>query len=346
MHGIELPYDKLISTVSKEWHGLADVVPFIDSTVAAPLLFPIREGTITIDIDGRKVAMGNHKALVADLRGRTDLAEEDWFKGLHIPKNSYSIIDNRALWDVASKAIEGIGAKITCIGTLRGCKTFFISIQLAEDGGQFHVNGDTYQANLNLVTSHDGTMAAQVFDSTVRIVCQNTLRWSLESKGALGFMAYHTSGASIAMERLGELANDALSGRARFRSNMEYLAGVSCDANTAELLALGFFATQTGETKLSTRSKNSAEEISTLFSRGDGNLGRSLYDVLNGFTQFYTSGNGTGKKANQADKAFKANYGAAADHKSTFANMLLDPGTVAMLTEKGREARLELSKLA
>ena len=345
MHGIEKPYDLLISTVSREWHGLADVVPFIDSTVAAPLLFPIREGNITIDIDGRKVAMGNHKALVADLRGRTDLAEDDQFKGLHIPKNSYTIIDNRTLWDTASKAIAGIGAKVTCIGTLRGCKTFFISIQLAEDGGQFNVNGDTYQATLNLVTSHDGTMAAQVFDSTVRVVCMNTLRWSLATKGAMGFMTYHTSGSAIAMERIGELANDALAGRAVFRSNMEYLASVGCDADTAELLALGFFATQTGEVKLSTRLKNAAEEIAMLHSRGDGNLGRSMYDALNGFTQYYTSGSGTGKKSSREDKAFKANFGAAADHKSMFANMLLSPDTVAMLTAKGREARLELARI-
>jgi hypothetical protein len=345
MHGIEKPYDLLFSTVSPEWHGIANVVPFIDSTVAAPLLFPIREGRITIDIEGRAVEMGNHKALVADLRGRSDLAPDDQFKGLHIPKNSYTIIDNRALWEAAEKAIKGIGAKVTCIGTLRGCKTFFISIQLAEDGGQFKVNNDVYSANLNLVTSHDGTMAAQVFDSTVRIVCMNTLRWSLQSKGALNFMAYHTSGASLAMERLGDLANDALAGRAVFRSNMEYLASVPCDADTAELLALGFFVTQTGEVKQSKRCQNAAAEISLLFSRGDGNLGRSLYDALNGFTQYYTSGSGTGKKGSREDKAFKANFGAAADHKSMFANMLLSPDTVARLTEKGREARMELARL-
>lgn len=346
MHGIELPYDQLFSTNSPEWHGIAQVVPFIDRTVASPLLFPIREGRITIDIEGRQVEMGNHKALVADLRGRSDLAEEDKFKGLHIPKNSYTIIDNAALWDAAEKAIAGIGAKVTCVGTLRGCKTFFISIQLAEDGGQFSVNGDKYNANLNLVTAHDGTMAAQVFDSTVRIVCMNTLRWSLASKGALGFMAYHTSGASLAMARLGEMVNDALAGRAQFRSNMEYLASVSCDADTAEMLALGFFVTQTGETKQSKRCQNVAQDIGALFSRGDGNLGRSLYDALNGFTQYYTSGNGTGKKSSREDKAFKANFGAAADHKSAFANMLLDPSTVARLVEHGREARLELAKIA
>jgi hypothetical protein len=55
-------------------------------------------------------------------------------------------------------------------------------------------------------------------------------------------------------------------------------------------MAAGYFAmtTDAKENKLSTRSYNAAREIARLAVSGIGNTGRSLYDLVNGATEYWT----------------------------------------------------------
>ncbi len=342
-HGIIKPIDKVISTKGAEWHGLADVVPTIGRTEAEPLFFDIRSGKVLIDIDGAQVPMPNHKPLVADFRAcRPDLVgTENEFVPLHIPKNSYREIKNSEVWGAMEESIKDIDATVTCIGTLEAGKKFFISLDLSGET-EFNAAGDKFLAHLNFITSHDGTLGVRAYDSTVRIVCMNTLRWSLNAAGDVGFNVYHTAGADTAMKNLGALVAEVLSGRAQFRDSMEFLNTVACSAEEARLVTLGYLSQLNTEgAKLSTRTKNAAEEIATLFSRGAGNKGKTLYDLLNGATEYWTNGDGTGKKADSATKAYKANFGSAADHKSAFCNLLLSGADVIAETrEKGRKAEM------
>jgi len=349
-HGIIAPIDNIISTLGAEWHGLAIVKPVIDDAVASPFLFDIFEAPIVANVTGSTapVSMSAHKALIANLGAvRPDLnGQPQHYVPLHIPKKSYQQISNREVWTVMSEAIRGVSATVTCIGTLEGAKKFFISVKLAEDDGKFTVNGDEYRANLNFVTSHDGTLGMCAYDSFVRIVCMNTLRASLteDAKGNLEFKVYHSKGAQSAMKNLGGLINQVLTGRARFRSNMEYLAGVPCTTDDARLIAFGYFAQESDKPLISKRAENSANEIARLFLRGKGNNGRSLYDMLNGATEFWTSGDGTGKKADAGTKAYKAEFGDASEHKQAFANLLLSPEKVNELKEAGRLALVEIAR--
>lgn len=342
MHGIEKPIDKVISTRNPEWHGLADVVSTIGDTEIAPLCFDIREGAVVVDLAGRQVKMGNHKALVADFRAcRPDLVgTEDELTPLHIPKNSYRAITNGEMWEALKKALNGIGADVTCAGTLQAGKKFFMSVELLGES-EATINGDKFLSNLNFVTSHDGTTAAQAYDSNVRIVCMNTLRASLESAGEVGFKVYHTGNADVAVQNMGELVNAVLAGRANFRTSLEYLASVPMDARAAQEIALGYLLRLSDKDEASTRALNAAEEISNLFSRGKGNRGVTAYDLLNGATEYWTHGDGTGKKAGAGEKAFKAGFGTAADHKNAFFNLLMGGAdAIARAREAGRAALL------
>ncbi len=347
-HEIQTPLDRVLSTDGPEWHGLATVVPSIGEDEIVPLCFPILEGNIGATVsDGNVVPMSQYKALIADIGSvRPDLLETPHrFSPLHIPKKGYTPINNRAVWDIMKVAISGIGAKPTCIGTLQGLKKFFISVRLAEDGGAFTVNGDEYKANLNFITSHDGTIGMTVADSLVRVCCMNSLRAALGSKGDLDFKVYHCSGAAQAMANLGNLVADVLNGRSTFRTNMEYLAGQSCTLEDATLIALGYFARKSKKPLLSKQAQNGAANIALLFTpRGTGNKGETLYDLLNGCTQHFTLGDGTGKDSSIAEKIAKAEFGDAADHKQAFANLLMSPDSVNALREAGRAAQLEIAR--
>ena len=320
-HEIELPQDKVLSTISKEWHGLAEVVDTIDDDSISPLLFPIREAEMQTVIDGEVIPLPNYKTLVADLRHRPELVGTiHEFAPLHIPKNSYQVIDNRAVWEALKEATKDLDVKIVTAGTLGACKRFFVSVDIGNS--EMIVNGDKFLSHLNFITSHDGTLAMQAYDSNIRIVCQNTLRWSLESAGEVGFKVYHSKNAGIAMVKLPELLENILKGREEFKQYAEYLNDMPITEKESLAVSMYYLTTGSDVDKLSTRTLNSAQNIVELAKNGIGNKGKTRYDLLNGATQYWTSGDGVGKKSSMVSKYVKANYGTAADHKNKFVNIL------------------------
>ena len=343
-HGIEQPHDVVLSTEGSEWHKLAQHVEAIGETEVSPLLFPIIESPAFIEVDGNRTMLENYKVLCADHRGlRPEIPEAELIKPLHIPRSSYQVIDNRATWEAMKKSLDGIDAKITSVGTLEGGRKFFISTSIGD--AEQVINRDKFRFNLNFITSHDGTVAMNTYDSSIRIVCMNTFKWSQSAAGEVGFKIYHTKNADLAMHGLPELVNAVLLGRTELREVMEYLASCHVDANDALAMAAGYFASETGSVKLSTRSWNAAEGIVNLFKNGVGNFGRSLYDLANGATEYWTSGDGTGKAgATNAQRVYRSEMGSAADHKSAFVKSLANDGERNRLLELGREAVAESLK--
>lgn len=336
-----------------DWHGMTRGVEELNDDTVRPVLFDIFEETPTVNIGGIAVPCGNSKALIADLRNaRPELAVdgvfgENAFVHLHTPKNSYKVIPNREVWNAAKAAIAGIDAKIERVFTLENLTKFGVSIEIGErEIGVKRFNGttDKTRCKLNLITSHDGQYACEGYDSLIRIVCMNTLRWSREAAGSVGFKVYHTKNASDAMVKFPELLNAILTGRVRFKDQMEYFDSIHLTKDEALYLALNFIDSQKVGTKkgsylpLNTQNLNAAESIQELFLKGLGNFGQTSLDLLNGVTEYYTSGDGTGQKADKLDKAYKADFGKAAEHKEAFVNFLMKvSGNVAEAVEKGRK---------
>lgn len=338
-HGIEKT-DMMLSTLGFSWHRKDTLVETIDEQTANPLFFEVIESPLMVNIDGQLVNMAGYKSLVADHRAvRPDLAPEDQLIPLHIPKDGYKVISNREIFSVAEKALKEVDATITSVMTLESGKKFALSVNLGDN--VLKVNNDEIHAHLNFVSSHDGTLNMKAYDSTIRIVCMNTLRWSLESAGQVGFNVRHTKNAELALSNLPELIENILKGRVNFKEVMEYLATCKVDSNEALAMAAGYFMIESGAPKLSTRAFNSAQAIVGLFSNGLGNHGKSLYDLANGATEYWTSGDGVGRKADQATKSYKAEFGMAADHKNRFVELLANEDERNRAKEIGAEAVAE-----
>jgi hypothetical protein len=337
-HGIT-ENDVMISTEGYSWHRLDRLEKMITKETASPVFNKIIEGKLQIEVDGEMVELEDYKALIADLRG---LGMAENMVPLHVPKAGYKVISNEEIFDAAVEAIKDVDAKITSIMTLENRKKFALSVNLGDD--VMKVNGDEIHAHLNFVSSHDGTMNLKAYDSTIRIVCMNTLRWSLEAAGQVGFTIRHTKNAAIALENLPELVNAILTGRIQFKEVMEYLASCKVDSNEALAMAAGYFCLESGSPKLSTRSLNTATAIVDLFANGKGNNGKTLYDLANGATEYWTSGDGVGRNANDIAKSYKAEFGMAADHKSRFVELLADESRRNTAKEMGKEALAEALK--
>jgi len=336
-HKIESPWDMVLSTEGTEWHGLAQHLEVIGEEQVAPALFDIIESPCFVKIDGDDTYLPDYKVLVADHRTcRPDLIPTQQLVPLHIPKAGYRIISNREVWDTMNRALKDLGCKVTSVCTLEQGKKFAISADIG--GSDLVVNKDAFKANLNFVTSHDGTMCMETFDSMIRIVCMNTFQWS-RNAAKDKFKVYHTKNASFALDGLGDLLNEILKGRVEVQQVMEYLADHKCDSNDALAMAAGYFAVQTDSVKLSSRAMNAASEIANLFANGIGNFGRSLYDLANGATEYWTSGAGTGAagKTDKASRFYRSQLGEAANHKVRFIDMLGDVLARQKALEVGRE---------
>lgn len=337
-HKIEQPHDIVLSIAGTEWHGLANHVSAIGDSEVSPLLFDIIESPAFVQVDGETATLEDYKVLVADHRKvRPDLSGRDALVPLHIPKSGYKVMSNREIWNTMQKALRDLDCKVTSVCTLERGKKFAISCDIGNS--DLVINGDKFKANLNFVTSHDGTIAMESFDSAIRIVCMNTFQWS-RNAAENKFKVYHTKNAEFALEGLGDLLNVILKGRVELVEVMEYLGSHACDGNDALAMAAGYFCITTNakENKLATRSMNAAREIANLFTNGIGNAGRSLYDLVNGATEYWTSGEGTGKKGSVASRVYRSQLGSAAEHKRNFIAMVAGRGEREVMLSKGREA--------
>jgi hypothetical protein len=308
----------------RAWHGLekpvGDCITLAD--VREHGLHPrIVEGTVTAGIGGQQVTLPDYKSLVA-VTGNGALHP------LHISGNRYSIIQNEDVWRTMSTAFQGVEIpyKLSCVGTLCGLRRYFISVEIG-DGG-FEVNGDQFHGNINFVTSHDGSLAFRAYDSLTRIVCNNTLNWSVEGDKNLDFKVYHKGDATAHCEKLGDYLNAVLHGRVVFTEAMERLAAIQVADTDIEPIVAGYFinkAFERGEKleRFSSRTLNQVQGIADLARSGVGNSGRNLYDVFNGATQYYTSGEGVGKTTSDGRKAFSSEFGTASDRKREITRYLL-----------------------
>lgn len=332
-------YDRIYSIEGTEWHRTAIHKAKILRDEIKDILWKIIQSPAMVQVDGNSIELSNYKVLCADMRGlRDDLEENDQIVPLHIPKAGYQVIDNVQVWEVMEKALKDLDATITSVGTLEGGKKFFISCIIGES--DMVINKDQFKFYLNFVTSHDGTITMFVYDSSMRIVCMNTLRWSMQKAGELGFRIMHTKNASLALENLPELVNAILLGRTDLKQVMEYLYDHKCDKNEALAMAAGYFVETTGNEKLAKVSWDAAEEIGNLFHRGIACRGETLYDLANAATEYWTTGRGTGKVAKTSDSArtYKASMGGAAVHKEQFIALLSDENRRQVALESGRKA--------
>jgi hypothetical protein len=294
------------------------------------------------------------KMLLADCRGGLS----GKVLPLHVPKVGYKVHQNKMIFDTmvgAAKMVLGEGGfKIATCGTLGAYSQFLVSIAIKGKEG-FDVGKlpdgrpDTWLQFFNLNSSHNGLIASMRGLSAIRQVCWNTVNAAqrdMEANGT-GKVIKHTanSGELITPEKFAADLENWLDQSAKFQA---LLAGIKAEPMTLDqfrAFAAGVF-TQEGSDKLSTNSLNRITEMESLFARGRGNLGASLYDAVNAFTEYFTSGAGVGKLGNVArgKRVASANFGRGNDWKLEAMRIACDPEAMAATAARG--AILYADKLA
>jgi hypothetical protein len=345
---------------AETWHGLQTCLEMpiaLDGGNTPNVFVPIVESKFTLsDVDATRLvsdALNDDDETKAD----TDNPLNNWKmiladhpKGLlplHVPKAGYVIHQNKALFDSFVQAADKVLGKgemeIATLGTLGACSQFFVSISI-KSMDKFKVgkgkHADIQRMFFNLVSSHNGIVSSAIMLSIVRMVCMNTVMASLSDAESNGrqtkFKHTANSLALITPESFEASLKQWLSAAESYQTALNAFTGVTMTLDGFRAFASGVF-TNDGSDSLSTTSFNRVAEMEVLFQRGKGNKGETLYDGVNAFTEYFTSGNGVGKGkgTKAANRVARANFGRGNDWKKLAIAIATDEEDYKATMERG-----------
>jgi phage/plasmid-like protein (TIGR03299 family) len=291
-HGIT-KHDRLAYTGEHPWH-LSDTrgrsIRIGDEPAASALAFetalPWEPELAPIFLaDGTRV-VGHHAVVRSDGNG-----------ALGVVGDRYTLFPNRGLRELGEALVAQGGARWHTVGSLHGGRRVFAALAAGERI-ELRDGRDAIDPFLLLTAAHDGSSRLTVKFTTVRPVCHNTVTLALAGKGDT-FTARHTASigdvrdvAARAAEVLG-IATESFKRQAEVARVLAEVPMTRSDFGTftAELLtgldgadAERAFLDAEGRSRTILRKK--ADELLSLFVRGIGNEGRTLWDGLNSVTEF------------------------------------------------------------
>lgn len=233
---------------------------------------------------------------------------------------SFTLFTPRQGFQLVESILDGTDFEVERIGLLWNRSKWFVSAYLRELA-TIAPKGEKFQ--LNFSGGIDGTMSPQCELSHVRAVCWNTISLS-RLQGEILFKRKLTKGFDSALESAKPEIEKAVGMARLFREAMGKAEEKPCHVQTAREIYAGAIGEKAE--KLTTTARNTVEGLTALFQRGDGNNGRTLADVVNGFTQYGTRGFETSRK-DIFTRLESSEFGGMADRKAEFVwSIFVDDG--------------------
>lgn len=142
-------------------------------------------------------------------------------------------IQHRDVFDYLVKNVmpQVPNMQLEMVGTLHGLSTGIISFRV---GDMFRIKGDKSESSMRLLYANpcNGSGRLTMGFTTVRIVCQNTLRAAVRQANEAGFRIKHTAGAEIRASESLEAIRAEADAANEIRLMSETLAGIPVDSST------------------------------------------------------------------------------------------------------------------
>lgn len=313
--------------VQMAWHKLTRVVDEI-TTDNAGILYPMTiEDTYFTAPDGTKVKAN----------GRQIVSHDDWQPVGNVVGQDYKLISNTEIWDSIMNGLAGTKHKIVSCGTVRNRSLGFASIKVSED---FIAANRQTQGVVNVLWGHGGNRSVQVRSGFTVVVFANTLAMALGCQSDFEARVSHHRNADVL--NIGRAVDSYIGVEAEFKKAMNDLQAYPVDGNTALKLIAGFEAkdaTSLGDGG-TTRLKNRILRINELFHYGKGNAGKTLADVLNGVTDYYS--HESSGKAGGMKQFTSSEFGVGNERKSQFFRMVTNEYAADETVAAGEKALISL----
>jgi phage/plasmid-like protein (TIGR03299 family) len=172
--------EEAVYTSQPAWHGLGMIVEDAPSAKEA-----IEFAHLTWRVEQLKVYTSEDKVIPGKLANvRSDTREP-----LAIVSTRYRPIQNIEAFQFVDELLREGEVKYEACGALRGGKTIWLLARLPD---QIDIAGvDTQKAYMLFTNTHDATGACRILPTTVRVVCQNTLRLALGGTNPRKFSIAH-----------------------------------------------------------------------------------------------------------------------------------------------------------
>lgn len=253
--------------------------------------------------------------------GRQIVSSDDGLPVGKIVGKDYKLFSNSDIWEAVAGSLSGTTHQIVSCGTVNDRSLGFVSVKISED---FKAANRLTSSVLNVIWGHGGNKAVIARSGFTVIVCQNTLHLAEREQADFKASERHTTNGSLV--NLSKAIDNHVGVTAEFKSAMDELHSVDVVASRAEKIYAGFLCgdkmpeTKTGYSRVS----NVVDSMVNLFTSGKGNSGRTMADVLNGATDYYSHAS-SGGRDNSWKQFVSSEFGSGNIAKSRFLEVLCDP---------------------
>lgn len=223
------------ASTQREWHGLGQLMPAgqdVDAWAqAAGMEYEVKRGFVRYATERNQPA--DQMQVVKD---KVVLFRSDTLAPLGVVSDGYKVVQPREVLEFFREWADAGGLTIESAGVLFGGKRYFATAKLADgvcvDGSQ-----DRIVPYALLSTSADGSLATEGRWTSVRVVCNNTLRMARE--GQTAFRLTHRS--EWKPEKFKAVIESAQSEFGAFMQTSRKLAGIRVESKLAEEMTLALF---------------------------------------------------------------------------------------------------------
>ncbi len=260
------------------WHRLGKVLDNPPTTeqaiIAAGLDWQVLEEPVYTLKDGTAQEIPGYKSLVRDSDSKV----------LGVVSNFYHPLQNREAFAWFDFLLHDGDVSLEAAGSLKGGKRIWILAKVNKAAADIK-DGDVVNPYLLLHNSHDGSTAVWIQFTAIRVVCWNTLSWAASSRQAdeLAQKAIRIRHSSSVNTQLAVAQNALDFTRQQFKHTVAEYRAMARKPMTSELLELYIGNVLGTETPTSTKAWS---QIIANFECGRGNQGQTLWDALNGVTEW------------------------------------------------------------
>jgi phage/plasmid-like protein (TIGR03299 family) len=282
--------DSMFSVRKAPWHGLGAVLEESPATVAE-----------AIEASGLGWSVAKERIAV----DRGDEPDDDWLlprceqipgyyatvrqdtrEVLGIVGERYRIVQNHEAFAFIDQLL-GSSIHFETAGSLHGGRRVWVLATLPD---HVEVGGDAVRPYVLLMNSHDGSTAVIAATTPVRVVCQNTLNWGLQS-ARQKFSIRHTEAVTQRVHEARRVLDLSINYYEQFKRYGDQLASERCTERQLRVVLDELYPNGTSDS-VSGRTRKSRQQtkdrIAELFLRGEtqGNAPGSKWAAVNAVVEY------------------------------------------------------------
>jgi phage/plasmid-like protein (TIGR03299 family) len=282
--------DSMFSVRVTPWHGLGAVLDQSPATIAeaieaSGLGWSVAKEPIAID-RGETSAADWSAARCEEIPGFYATVRQDTREVLGIVGERYRIVQNHEAFAFVDQLL-GSSINFETAGSLHGGRRVWVLATLPD---HVEVGGDAVRPYVLLMNSHDGSTAVIAATTPIRVVCQNTLNWGLQS-ARQKFSIRHTEAVTQRVHEARRVLDLSINYYKQFKSYGDELASERCTERQLRTVLEELYPNGTSDS-MSSRSRRSRQQtkdrIAELFLRGDtqGNAPGSKWAAVNAIIEY------------------------------------------------------------